>query len=237
MISMQIMKIIGFYQVLRGPKVHGVDIVKCIIKICITMYLIFTLIMIILCLYYCSVHNINESVHYLICLASVVLLIYKMYFFNVNIHRIRDYVNSTSIDHFVYRHHRALLLDEGRTKSNSYSIFFISIWVTSIGIWFLSPLLVDNYYIHVKVGDEIHHYRFNAINFIFPVTDRFYNGHFGTYYIVEISPMICGVFCSMVFDVFVISFCVTIRYQLRTIADSYSTLFDAQNDSISNKMF
>lgn len=221
MIDMQIMKLIGFYQFLHGPKAYGV-----FFRVCITIYLLFLPSILIMSLYYCSVNNINGSVHYLICLMSTILASFKINCFRLNIQEIWNCIIAMSTDRLSYEYHDELLLDMGRNKSKSYAIFFIFIWVSSISIWILSPFFLNEYVHNIKIGDNIYHYRYNTLNWILPVTDQFYNEHFNIYYVLETLSVICGVYCSIVFDVLLISFCVSIRYQLKTISKSYSTITD-----------
>jgi len=78
---------------------------------------------------------------------------------------------------------------------------------------------------NVKSKDDTYsQYRYNMLNLIFPVSDQFYNNNFIVFYLLESIALIAYGFSMMIFDNLAVSLCITITYQLKSIALSYSTL-------------
>jgi len=96
-------------------------------------------------------------------------------------------------------------------------------WMNLIISWALAPLFVTNYFLELEVENEIYRYRFNIMNFVFPVTDQFYNDNFMIYYYIEFACLILWCHCTMNFDILLLSMNVTFKYQLKTLANSFST--------------
>lgn len=69
-------------------------------------------------------------------------------------------------------------------------------------------------------------YRYNSLNYAYPsfVTERVYNEHFLAFYVVEMLVVVCWGHVTLAYDTFIVSMCIAVSYQLRTIADSYSRL-------------
>jgi len=104
-------------------------------------------------------------------------------------------------------------------------------WSSIILYWSLSAILDSNSYLKIESKDAIFNYRSNTIGLIFPVTDTFYNKHFYVFFITETIFLIFWAEIEWVFDILMISVCICIEYQLKTIADSYSSLGLNHNES------
>ncbi|KAF0758873.1 Odorant receptor [Aphis craccivora] len=61
------------------------------------------------------------------------------------------------------------------------------------------------------------------MNFVYPATDQFYNDNFMIYYCIEFVFLILWCHSTMNFDVLFLSMNITFKYQLKTIANSFST--------------
>lgn len=233
MISTNILKPIVFlfhkFISSSSPKLYGVNIYKLLAKTYF-MYNLILPVMMIFNLYYCSTTNLNESVNYLLILIAFTSGTFKVCCVWKNFDKIWNCIQLTSVKHLTYKHYCKKTLHTGRKLTKLFSLLFVGLWVVSVGTWILSPFIVQNYFIHIKIGTlHDYYYRYNILNYIYPVTDVFYNEHFIAYYILELSNTHLVVHGSMVFDVLVISFCITIRYQLKTISISYRTITDANN--------
>lgn len=224
---------IGFHQLVssRSPKIYGVNVYKLFSIIYFAICFIFAPIMILLSLYYSyKGDNFNQSIHILTILLSAILGNIKMFCLWTNLDRIWSCIQLTSTKHLSYKYHSTEIMDAGRNMAESFSLFFIGLWIISIGTWVVSPLLVNNYFLHIYIGNKMYNYRYNLMNFIYPATDVFYNDHFKANYFFEFSAIFCGVHGSLIFDIIIISLCVIIRYQLKVLSNSYSTMTDSHNN-------
>jgi len=225
------MKITGLYQLLspHGPKIYGLNIFRCIAVVQILTLLIVQLWLIIhICYYDCDFHQV---IQYLSLVAPGVTSILKMYYIVRYSSNIWDCIHSTSLHVLSYKNHNRRILEIGRMKSKSFSTFFTFLWLCVVASYLMSSIVLSNYYIKINVGNGFNYYRLNVLNLIFPVNDTFYNEHFLTYYYIESILAIIWGHSTLVFDTILISMCMTFSYQLRTIADSYSTFGFVHNQS------
>lgn len=232
---MRLMKTIGLYQILSpsSPKVFGINIFKYMttVQLFIIQMSAFEFI---LNIHYCW-DNINEVTKYCMYLQSDVIATIKLYYVLKNSGQIWDCIRLTSTDHLSYKCHSRRIFEAGRSKSKAYSVLIMSMWVTLVVSWVSLPYMVKNYYIEVNVENAVvYRYRFSALNCLYPVTDKFYNEHFIAYYCAESIILICWGHARMVFDVLVTSLCITVAFQLKTIANSFSTL-SVTDDHLTSK--
>ncbi|CAI6364107.1 unnamed protein product [Macrosiphum euphorbiae] len=236
MINMRLMKKTGFYQLLdsRSVKVFGHNVFKCMSVVQMSVLLSVALIFV-ANIYYFS-DDINTVMMYSMFITSDVLSILKLYYILRNSDTIWNCIQMTSIQDLSYKYHDGRILEEGRSKSTSYSILIIFMWLNLAVSWSLGPLFVTNYFLVVEQNDEIYRYRFNIMNFAFPATDRFYNDNFMIYYWIEFIPLVLWCQCTMNFDILLLSMNITLKYQLKTIANSYSAFdFTRYNDFKNNR--
>lgn len=224
LINVPLMKITGLYQIISPhcSKIYGFNIFKCMIVIQIVIFVLadfwflFNII-------YCK-QDIYAMTHFLYLFQSGISSIFKQYCIIKNSDVIWNCVQLTSINRLTYKYHRRQILEDGRSKSKYYSTLFASLWFTVVIAWMLAPFSLIKYYMEVKIHDQFYHYRYNVLNLIFPAVDTFYNDNFIMYFIIEsIIAMIWG-HGTLIFDVFLISMCTIFSYELKTIANSYSTL-------------
>lgn len=237
MIDMKLLKIIGLYQILSSNtvKLFGYNIYRFISVIQLIIYLM-ALIVIILNLYYYT-NDIFGMANYFILVANYLLASVKIYNIIKNADRFWSCIQSTSVKYLSYKYHNNRTLQMGRTKSKLFSMFFIFSWIAGVVGWFLSPYFIRTHKLEVKVNNETYYYRYGIINLIYPVTDQFYNDHYLSYYIMEMTLGILWCHSTLIFDVLTISICVTLSYQLKTIANSYSSFGDKHNHTLTISMY
>ncbi|KAE9544369.1 hypothetical protein AGLY_001548 [Aphis glycines] len=222
MINTRLMKITGLYQLLdsRTSKIFGQNMLKCMSLVELSIMFI-TIVIFLANTYYFS-DDINAVMQYSILFTCDVLSILKLYVTIVKSDTIWNCIQMTSIDDLSYKYHNRSILRNGRLKSKSYSILIMFMWMNLIIFWALAPLFVTNYFLEVEVKKKIYRYRFNIMNFVFPATDQFYNENFMIYYYIEFACLIIWCHCTMNFDVLLLSTNITFKYQLKTIANSFS---------------
>jgi len=235
MINTQLLKIIGLCQLLNphGPKFCNLNIFQCIAIVQISILTIVQLWFITQICYYN--YDFNQLVEYIGIVVAGVSSISKIYYTVRYSSNIWDCIQLTSVHVLSYKQHNRRILEIGQTKSKSFSTIFGCLWLSVIALWLLSPFVINNYYIKLNDGNASYYYRFNVLNLIFPVNDKYYNEHFLTYYFIESFLTIIWGHCVLGLDVVLISICVTISYQLRTIFDSYST-FGFMHDYLTGKL-
>lgn len=224
MVSVPLMKITGLYQLIspHTKKIFGFNIFKCIVAF---QMLIFEIVNVwdILIVYYCR-QDIYAQTNFLYLVQCGILTICKQYYLIKYSDIIWNCVQLTSINHLTYKYHKRRTLENGKKKTKLYLTLFCSMWMSVVIAWILAPFFLKNYYLEVKIKNEIYYYRYNVLNCIFPVSDKFYNEHFFKYFIFETFICIMWGHGAMIFDVFLISMGTIFSYQLRTIGNSYSTI-------------
>lgn len=210
-------------------KVYGYNVYKCITVIQIVC-LSLSLVSLVLNTYY-FLGSINDMNLYILMSIQSVNAIMKLCCLLQNSDRLYECVQLTSIVNLSYKYHTKRILELGIRKSKSFSILFISLWLLVLVSWAMAPLISNNLFISVTTENGTYHYRYNIANLVFPVNDVFYNRHFFTYYAVELIIILNWANVIFIFDVLVISLCITLRYQLKTIVNSYSTFSIKYNSS------
>lgn len=227
MISTKIMKIIGFYQIrsINKPKVLKVNFFILLIILNL-LIMIIVIILAIINLFY-TMNNINNANIYLLIFVSSVLGTCKISCMLTNVDKIWNCIKLTSINNLSYKYHSYQILHIGRDRSKSISKFFIVFWYISMMTWWISPFIVKNQFMHVVTNNHVYYYRCCIMNFVFPVTDKFYNDNFVYYFVFEVMVTIAWAYGSLLFDVILISMSISFAYQLKTIANSYRNITNA----------
>ncbi|XP_022183355.1 uncharacterized protein LOC111042929 [Myzus persicae] len=149
----------------------------------------------------------------------------KMSFIMCNSNALWNFISFTSIDYLTYRGQQKYILISARKLSISISNIFTLSWIAIISVWILFPIIAKDNFMNVKAKDETYsQYRYNMLNLMFPVSAQFYNNNFMVFYFLETIGVIFYGYSMVVFDNLVISVCITIAYQLKSIALSYRTL-------------
>jgi len=231
MANTQLMKISGLYQLLspHSSKIYGLNIFRCIAVVQIIIHIVVEVwVAIHICYYDCDFHQLIQYLMLFIAgFASTSKIYYTFRYSSI----IWDCIQMTSVHVLSYKHPNRQILEIGRAKSKSFSTIFTFLWLGVVTSYLLSPIVINNYYNKINIGNSIYDYRLNVLNLIFPVSDKFYNEHFVSYYFFESLLTIIWGHCALVFDSILISMCVTFSYQLRTVAYSYSTFGIVQNQS------
>ncbi|XP_027836202.2 uncharacterized protein LOC114118957 [Aphis gossypii] len=228
MINTRLMKLTGLYHLLdsRSSKSFGHNVLKYLSLV--EMSILFTLMFIFTAnLYYFS-DDINAVMQYSMLFACGVISIHKLYVTLVKSDTLWNGIQMTSIEDLSYKYHDRSILSKGQLKSKTYSILIMFSWINLIISWSLAPLFVTNYFFETRVENKIYRYRFNIMNFAYPATDQFYNDNYMIYYYTEFVFLMLWCHCTMNFDILFLSMNITFKYQLKTIANSFST-FNIKN--------
>lgn len=228
MIDTKLLEMIGFYEV-SSVIVFGLNLFK-IVSIFEILVLTATSSFCFINIFYC-LDDINEVTKFSLLIVALVITCCKLYCIVQNVEKIWTCIRLTSIDSLSYKYHSVKTLNMGRTNSKATAIFFLCLRVAVVATWIMSPFCVNGYYVKRRIGNRIHLYRYNSLNLVFPVTGEFYNDHFTTYYSFESAPFLFWGHANMTFDTLLVLMIITISYQLRTVANSYST-FTAIHDHI-----
>jgi hypothetical protein len=225
LINLQFMKTTGSYQLLipsHNLKNFNIDIYKIAFFLQI-LFLTAAAIVGCLSIYYCR-NDLNHIFHYFVVVFAITVAIFKYYFIIINSKTIWDCMHMMSINFLSYNNHTKEIFKIARTRSSSLILISLSLWSSIVLYWSLSAILSHNSYLKIKYENGIYKYRSNAAGLVFPVTDTFYNKYFLVFYTFEVVCLIFWGQMMWVFDILIISICISIEYQLKTIADSYSLL-------------
>jgi len=125
------------------------------------------------------------------------------------------------------------MLEIGQKKLKSFLTLSIVVWTAAYVGWMLAPFIMQNSYLRVEAGNVIYHYRTSILNLVYPMTDKFYNDNYITFYTIEFTTLIAGAHSTFMFDILLISMCVTMSSYLKTIANSFITLGNVENHFMS----
>lgn len=240
-IHIQLMKYIGFHQLLNpnAKTLYGYNIYKLGGYMSI-LYLLLHIIMCIISIYY-SRFDFTAVIRYIMFMFASFFSSIKMWFAITKSDVLWKFLNFTSIDFLSYSGHQKFILMKARSKSIMISNIFTVLWAVLIALWGLPSIITnDSYYLNDKSKDKtLNQYRHNVFNLIFPVTTKFYNDNFYIFYLYEIVPLMIFGYVMVIFDYLIIGFCVTIAFQLKTIASSYNELgyYHTNTDQISKLLF
>lgn len=226
-IDLVLMKVVGSYQLLNPntpTKPFGCNVFK-LAGILSLMYLTLVVMLCYLSIYY-LLYDFTEVVKYTMLIIATSFALLKLYFIIRKSNRLWEFIRFTSIDFLPYHGHQKNILIDARAVSMKMSKIITLGWITIIIVWILSPIIIPGNYINVKSkdGKTYNRYRYNMLNLIFPISAEFYNNNFRLFYLLETIALILYGYSMMVFDCLVISMCLTITYQLKMIALSYSKL-------------
>eukprot|EP00102_Acyrthosiphon_pisum_P023960 XP_016661170.1 PREDICTED: odorant receptor 46a-like isoform X2 [Acyrthosiphon pisum] len=113
---------------------------------------------------------------------------------------------------------------------------YVVLWIVVFIAWILTPFIVQNSYLRVEARNMTYHYRTNILNLVYPAPDKFYNANFIMYYNIELTISIVWAHSTIIFDILLISMCITIEYYLKTIANTFSTLGNVENQFMNSRM-
>jgi len=235
-LNLKLMKITGLYQLIspRTSKYFGFNLYK-VVAAAEVMAGLLSMFMLILSSYYCR-DDTNELMKHIMGVMATFFSTLKIFWLSNNSKRIWSNIDMTSINFLTYPSHKKEIFQNGRTKSILITIFFVIFWATVCFSWCVDPSLHKDVYFNVKFKDEIRQFRYNTINYIYPISDEFYNIHFLYFYVVEVIQLTIWCHGFISYDTFVISLCISIEYQLKTISASYTSVNDTKGKLNSNEL-
>ncbi|XP_029342689.1 uncharacterized protein LOC115033683 [Acyrthosiphon pisum] len=229
-VNLKLMKITGFYHLIspRAPKYFGFNVYKVTAAIEV-MTGIFSIIMLFLSSYY-YLDNTNELMSHFMLVVAIFFSTLKIFWVSRNSETIWNNMDMTCINFLLYTGHKKEILKKARAKSISTTILFVILWSSVTVAWSISPFFVKDVYLNIKFKDETRRFRYNSLNYVYPISEEFYNEHFLYFYVVEMLSVVFWGHGTVAYDTFVISICITIAFQLKTIAVSYISLNDKKGD-------
>lgn len=112
-----------------------------------------------------------------------------------------------------------------RDIASTFTCWFAVINFSILFVWALVPILMKGKYVDVKNRDNTYsNYLFSPFNMFFLVSNDTYNNWHIVFHIIEMLNGMCFVQFMIVFDTFMVSFCVAITAQLKVIATAYKDL-------------
>jgi len=237
-VNLQFMKITGFYQLLisssHSLKLFNINIYKIVFIVQISI--LFAATMVGFYSIYSCMNDVNQMIHYIIIIYATYLAIFKYYFIIKNLKTIWDCMRMISINFLSHDHHTKEIFKIARKRSSTIIFISLSLWSCVVLYWSLSAIFSHNSFIKIKFKDGVYKYRSSALGFIFPISDTFYNKYFTVFYTFESLVLIMWGHMMWGFDILMISVCISIKYQLKTIAESYS-LLGHQHNHLTRELF
>jgi len=224
-INIQLMKLIGFYQLLHpnATNIFGCTISKLGGYISV-LFLILTILMCNMSIYH-SRYDFAVVVRYIMIMFAQFFTMIKMMYVITKSDVLWKFISFTSIDFLSYSGHQKYILINARTKSIKISNIFTVFWIVFVALLILPPIIIEDNYLNVKSKDNtLNQYRYSVLNLLFSVSIQFYNDNFNIFYLFEAISLTIYGYSKIIFDCMVISFCITISFQLKMIASSYKTL-------------
>lgn len=233
-INLKLMKITGFYQLINPytPKYFGFNVYK----VGAALEVMFGVIsMLLLCLSsYYYLDDTNELMNHFMLIVAIFFSTFKISWVSKKSEMIWNNLDMTSINFLSYTGHKQEILQIARAKSISTTIIFVILWSSVTVAWSISPFFVKDVYLNIKFNDEIRRFRYNSLNYVYPINEKSYNENFLYFYVVEMLQVIFWGHGTVAYDTFVISICISIAFHLKTIAVSYTSLNDIRGKLYSN---
>lgn len=238
-IHIWLMKITWLYQLLNPNtfKLIGYN-VFILGSILLILYLLIINLMYFTSIYY-SRNNFTEVVKYISVLVATLFSMFKLCYLIRNSDALFKLMNFMLIHFLSHYSHQKSYLVRAREITIIISNIFTFSWIAIVIIWILSPIMINDNYINIKSNNGTYlQYRYNMLNLIFPVTTKFDNDDFFVFYLMESILIIIYGYVMIIFDFLIVSTCLTIIYQLKTILSSYRKLgFDFTSTDIKSKLY
>jgi len=223
-INMKLMKLTGLYQLLdpNTVKLFGYNIFK-LGGILVIVYLAFVLLASSMSIHY--LYDFTAIVKYILTIVAMLFAMIKMYFIIRNSDLLWEFIGFTSIHFLSFDDHRKNILINARTISLTATNTFTIHWIFISAVYIFPSIIVEDNYIKIKSENETYNeFRYNVINLKYPVTAEFYNNNFLMFNLIEILTILFYFHSMIIYDYLIISMCIAITYQLKTISLSYSEL-------------
>jgi len=234
-INIQLMKLIGFHQLLDPNAItkFGYNIYK-VGGYMNVLFLILNIIMCNMSIYH-SRYDFSMIIRYIMIMFAQFFTMVKMWFVISKSNVLWKFISFTSTDFLSYSGHQKNILMKARTKSIKISNIFTMFWIVFVAILILPPIITNDNYLNIRSKDSTYNqYRYSVLNLLFSVSTQFYNDYFNIFYLYEAYSLMIYGYSMIIFDCMVISFCITISYQLKMIASSYSTLGNNHTNTHTN---
>lgn len=223
-VIVKLMKLTGLYQLLDqdAPRRWGFNLYRAAALVEIVSGVVSVTVLLASSLFYS--HDTNELMNYIMLVVAVFFSTFKLTWMYRNARSTWNCLDITS-RHFL-SHGRSdwNAFRRARARSFSASTVFAVLWSSVTVAWCLSPFVVDDLYTVVRFDEGVRRFRFNSLNYVYPIDEQFYNEHFLWFYVPEMLAVVFWGHVTIAYDTFVISICIAIQYQLRMIADSYDAL-------------
>lgn len=231
-INDQLMKLIGFYQLLdpNATAIYGCRICK-LGGYTSVLFLIMNILMCNTSIYHCR-YDFTVAVKYIMIMFAQFFTMIKMLFVITKSNVLWKFISFTSTDFLSYSGHQKCILMNARTKSMKISNMFTMFWIVFLALLILPPIIIKDNYLNIKSKEStLNQYRYNVLNLLFSVSTQFYNDNFNVFYLFEAISLTIYGYSMIIFDCMLISFCITISFQLKMIASSYKTIGYNHNNS------
>lgn len=223
-IDLKIMKLTGFYQLINPhtKKYFGLNLFKVGAGIEIVCGIISMGILTFSSLFHLQATN--ELMSHFMMITALIFTILKMIRVWINSDSLWKCLEMASVDFLIYKDHDREHLRKERKKSIKISRMFFTFWIFAALSWIYSPFTLKDVYLDANIRGDVQHFRYNSLNYVFPITDEFFNNNFIIFYMIETIQIAFWCHVTVAYDPFLISVCIAIAAQLKTIADSYSEL-------------
>lgn len=224
-VDTNILDYIGLFRSLNPyvPKTYNIILIKIASKI--EIYIMnLTIIMTIFSIYY-SLNDIYVTLPYLMLLVMFSCINFNYYYILKNSNAIWDVLRVTNINFLNSNTSGKKTFKAERFRYKFVTTITFILVILSGSVWLIFPILQNDKYFTINIKNNLYHYSFTPMNFILPVSDEFYNKYLYVFYIFDSLSGICISHLSLMYDFIVITICISIECQLKSIAKSYSTLF------------
>lgn len=232
-INIRLMKIIKIYELFDPEliKLYGRNVYRTVNYVFISINVVAA----IACGWsvYCCLNDYYNAIMYAMIFIVLAYNSFKSYYVIRNSKAIWDCIDFTSVEFLSCGHCRNDIPRAGRTRCINFTNFFSLLWATTCIFWMISPLLINDPYRDVQ--DASAEYHLNVFNFLFPlVSTEWYNENFILFYAVECVVMAYNSYVLVMVDIIIVSFCMTISIQLKTVGCAFETLGHCDRQTFRN---
>jgi len=172
---------------------------------------------------YCCLDDYYDAIMYLLMFIVLVYNTLRTYYLIRNSDAIWNCMDFASVEFLTYgRHGQEGVLRAGRARCANLTNFFATLWAVACVYWMIPPLLNMDFDRDPRVTAA--KYRLNVFNFLYPVSQQFYNDNFTLFYVAECIVMAYNTYVLILYDVVIVSFCITTSVQLETVSGAFKSL-------------
>lgn len=238
-INLKLLKRARFYSIIiepNGKKIFGYNINRIIFAI---IFVINTLVFYSNLGFFVNVdYKLSNSEFFLILISDLesYLTFFKMCLFFYHLDKIVDLVDVTRVDFLtgeLCRKHNKILYGYRNTIKKVTDYYFIFAYV--VGIQWIIFAILNKIFFFV---DENSNRRIpNIINMPFPVNAHVYNQYYVFIFAIESTFPIFLLYCSLMIDIFVLSFALIITFQYEVLSLAFKDLGHENKRSTGNILF